>query len=60
MSHRVTLSDPAEDVEISYGVPERKCSAWPRRIREAFEPARIVRIGKPSFRLQPKADEGAR
>jgi hypothetical protein len=51
---------PAEYVEISYRVPERKYAAWPNRIREAFAPARSVRIGKPSFRLQPKADEAAR
>ena len=51
---------PAEYVEISYRVPERKYAAWPNRIREAFALARSVRIGKPSFRLQPKADEAAR
>jgi hypothetical protein len=51
---------PTEYVEITYRVPERKYAAWPSRIREAFAPARLVRIGKPSFRLQPKAEEAVR
>jgi hypothetical protein len=36
---------PTEYVETSYRVPERKYAAWPSRIREAFAPARLVRIG---------------
>ena len=43
--------DPAEYVEVSFKVPERAYAAWPERIRQAFEPARIVRTGKPSYRL---------
>ena len=43
--------DPADYVEISYRVPERKFAAWPARIREAFAPARTVRTGKPTFTL---------
>jgi hypothetical protein len=48
---RADGADPAEYVDISFGVPERKYTAWPAHIRETFEPARTVRTGKPRFRL---------
>lgn len=34
--------DPAEHVEITYKVPERKYGAWPIHIREVFAPARTL------------------
>ena len=43
--------DPAEYVETTYRVSERKYGAWPAAIREGFEAARTVKPGKPSFRL---------
>ena len=43
--------DPGEYVEVSFKVAERAYSAWPERIRNAFEPARTVRTGKPTYRL---------
>ena len=43
--------DPAEYVEVTYKVPERKYAAWPARIREAFASARTGRTGKPTFAL---------
>jgi hypothetical protein len=43
--------DPAQYVEVSFKVSERAYSAWPDRIRAAFEPARTVRTGKPTYRL---------
>jgi hypothetical protein len=43
--------DPGEYVEISFKVAERAYAGWPERIRGAFEPARTVRTGKPSYRL---------
>ena len=43
--------DPGEYVEVSFKVPERAYAAWPERIRSAFEPARTVRTGKPTYRL---------
>ena len=51
--HRIEASgvDPAEYVEISYRVPESRFNAWPESIRQSFEPARILKTGKPSFRL---------
>ena len=44
-------ADPAEYVDIGFSVPERKYTAWPKDIRQEFEPARTVRTGKPKFRL---------
>ena len=43
--------DPGEYVELSFKVSERAYTAWPERIRRAFEPARTVRTGKPTYRL---------
>lgn len=43
--------DPAEYVDISFDVAERKYSAWPAHIRTAFEGARTVRTDKPRFRF---------
>ena len=43
--------DPGEYVEVSFKVAERAYAAWPERIRGAFEPARTVRTGKPTYRL---------
>lgn len=43
--------DPTEYVDISIKVPERKYAAWPKHIRSAFEKARTVRIGKPSYKI---------
>ncbi len=48
---RTDGADPAEYVDVTFTVPERKFSAWPAQIRETFEPARTVRTGKPKFRL---------
>ena len=43
--------DPAEFLEITYKVAERKYTAWPESLREVFAPARTLRTGKPGFRL---------
>ena len=43
--------DPGQYVEVSFKVSERAYTAWPERIRAAFEPARTVRTGKPAYRL---------
>ena len=48
---RADGDDPDEYVDVAIKVPERKYTAWPGHLREAFEPARTVRAGKPSFRL---------
>ncbi|MGE0424957.1 MAG: hypothetical protein AB7O88_22050 [Reyranellaceae bacterium] len=48
---RATGDDPAEYIDISFRVAERKFSAWPEAIRKAFEPARTVKAGKQSISL---------
>ncbi|MDA1308604.1 MAG: hypothetical protein O2985_03255 [Proteobacteria bacterium] len=48
---RAAGDDPGEYVDLAFKVPERKYTAWPETIRTEFEPARTVRVGKPSFHL---------
>lgn len=48
---RAEGDDPLAYVDVSLKVPERKFTAWPPAIRSAFESARTVRTGKPTFRL---------
>ncbi|MBW7860877.1 MAG: hypothetical protein H3C33_07225 [Rhodocyclaceae bacterium] len=48
---RAEGDDPRAYVDVSLKVPERKFTAWPPAIRSAFENARTVRTGKPTFRL---------
>jgi len=48
---RADGADPSEYVDIAFSVPERKYTAWPKDIRQEFEPARTVRTAKPKFRL---------
>jgi hypothetical protein len=48
---RAAGDDPAEFVETTFRVSERKYGAWPAAIRDGFEAARTVKPGKPSFRL---------
>jgi hypothetical protein len=42
---RASGDDPAQYVDITIKVPERKYAAWPEAIRQGFEPARTVRPG---------------
>jgi len=48
---RAEGDDPDAYVDVSLKVPERKYTAWPPAIRSAFETARTVCTGKPTFRL---------
>jgi hypothetical protein len=48
--------DPRQYVEVSFKVSERAYTAWPERIRQAFEPARTVRTGRQTFKLSIKAE----
>ena len=43
--------NPLDYLEIAFKVPERAYTAWPERIRKAFEPARTVQTGRPTYRL---------
>jgi len=52
---RAAGDDPAEYVDLAFKVPERKYGAWPGHIRTAFEAARTVKAGKPTFTLKPQS-----
>jgi len=52
---RAAGDDPAEIIDISYKVAERKFAAWPGSMQEAFRDARTVHPGKLKITLQ---DEG--
>jgi hypothetical protein len=43
--------NPRDYLEITFKVPESAYTAWPERIRKAFEPARIVHAGRATYRL---------
>lgn len=47
-----TGDDPAEFIDVAYKVSERKYTAWPESLRAAFEPARTLKTGKPTFHLE--------
>lgn len=53
IAQRISASgdNPAEFLDISYKVAERKYTAWPESLRTVFEPARTLKTGKPTFRL---------
>ena len=52
-------ADPSEYVKISYKVEERKYSAWPKHIRDIFEPARTTELGavKVSFEILEQEEQ---
>jgi hypothetical protein len=51
--------DPAEYVKTKLEVSERAYGAWPQRIRAIFEPARTVKLGKPSYSIERRQQETA-
>ena len=51
---RAAGDDPAEYVDISFKVPERKYVAWPEAIRQGFEPARTVKTGALKVEIRPQ------
>jgi hypothetical protein len=53
---RASGEDPSEYLGIEFSVSERAYAAWPSTIRAAFEPARTVETGKPTYRFEPKGD----
>ncbi len=53
---RTANDNPAQYVDITIKVPERKYTAWPDAIREGFEPARTVRTGTLKVTLEPSGD----
>ena len=59
MTRRIAESgdDPRQYVEITYRVSETKFNAWPETLKSAFEAARTVKTGKPSYRLALMKEE---
>ncbi|MGD9924055.1 MAG: hypothetical protein AB7V13_21830 [Pseudorhodoplanes sp.] len=53
---RAAGDDPAEYIDVTYKVPERKYNAWPERIRASFATARTVETGKAIFTLTLKPE----
>jgi hypothetical protein len=51
--------DPAEYMKTRLEVSERAYTAWPQRIRAIFEPARTVKLGKPSYAIERRQAEAA-
>ena len=51
---RAAGDDPAQYVDVTIKVPERKYTAWPDNIREQFEPARTVRPGSLKVEIVPR------
>ncbi|ABK43807.1 conserved hypothetical protein [Magnetococcus marinus MC-1] len=51
--------DPNEYMDVDYKVPETKFKAWPSQIRSAFEGARTVKAGKPTFKLSLRNEQEA-
>lgn len=48
---------PADYVTGTYRVSEADYTSWPQAIREIFEPARVVKTGKQTFKLT-RAEKG--
>lgn len=46
--------DPGEYIKTSYAVDERAYTAWPAHIRDTFAPARTLKPGALSVKLQRK------
>ena len=53
---RAAGDDPADYVETTFKVPERRYGAWPPAIAKTFEHARTMRTGKQTFRLSPNTE----
>lgn len=53
MAERIRASgdNPADYLEITFSVPERRFSAWPPAMRDGFAGARTLRIGRQTFSL---------
>jgi hypothetical protein len=51
--------NPTDYLTIKYGIAESKFNAWPSTLQKAFEPARTVRAGKPSYEIFARKREAA-
>jgi hypothetical protein len=48
--------NPEDYVGIEVKVSETKFGAWPPAVRELFEPARTIKAGKPTYKLERIVD----
>lgn len=44
--------DPEDYVTLEIKVSETKFNSWPPALRELFEPARTLKVGKPTYKLE--------
>ncbi len=50
--------DPEDYVGIEFKVSETKFGAWPPAVRDLFEPARTIKAGNPTYKLERIVDGG--
>lgn len=50
--------DPANYLEVVFKVQERRFTAWPPHIQQAFQAARTLKVGKPSFKIERAKPQG--
>lgn len=50
-SIKVSGENPDDYIDVEYNVQEKKFTAWPASIAEAFEPARTISTGKMTLEL---------
>ena len=50
--------NPKEYVDTSYKISETKYTAWPEHIKNIFRPARVLKSGAETFKIQPLAEGG--
>ncbi len=50
--------NPEDYVSIEIKVSETKFNSWPPGLRQLFEPARTLKVGKPTYRIERIRPEG--
>lgn len=50
--------DPANYIDTLYKVQERRFTAWPPHIQEAFMAARTLKVGKPTYKIERAKSKG--
>jgi hypothetical protein len=50
--------NPDEYIDTSYKISETKYTSWPEHIKNIFKPARVLKTGAETFKIQPQAEGG--
>ncbi len=50
--------EPADYIDTSYKVSESRFEAWPTTVRQLFTPARTLKVGRATFKLEPLKNRG--